>query len=144
MKLVIQRVKNATVTANEHEESIGNGLFILFGAGTGDTAEQAQKLAQKLYKMRIMSDENSKMNKTVNDVSGEYLVVSQFTLYGDTTGGNRPSFINALAPDLAKDLYELFVSELKSLGAIVKTGSFGNYMNIETTLDGPVTILVKN
>jgi D-tyrosyl-tRNA(Tyr) deacylase len=142
MKLVIQRVKNATVTAKDHEESIGNGLFILFGAGTRDTSEQAQKLAQKVYKIRLMADEDGKMNKTVNDMGGSFLVVSQFTLYGDTTGGNRPSFVNALAPDLAKELYELFVSELKSLGAIVKTGSFGNYMKIQTTLDGPVTILI--
>lgn len=144
MKLVIQRVKDATVTAEAYKESIGHGLFILFGAGIGDTSEQAIKLAQKLYKMRLMSDEDGKMNKTVTDVNGELLVVSQFTLYGDTSGGNRPSFVNALAPDKARELYELFVSELKKLGATVKTGSFGNYMNIEASLDGPVTILVES
>jgi D-tyrosyl-tRNA(Tyr) deacylase len=156
MKLVIQRVKNARVTSAKpangsssadgsyHDESIDQGLFILFGAGIGDTSEHSVKLAQKVYKMRLMADEDGKMNKTVNDVSGEFLIVSQFTLYGDITGGNRPSFVNALAPDQAKELYELFVSELKKLGAIVKIGSFGNYMNIETTLDGPVTILVES
>jgi D-tyrosyl-tRNA(Tyr) deacylase len=144
MKLVIQRVKQARVTAENHTESIGLGLFILFGAGTGDTEEMAKKLAQKVYKMRLMKDENDKMNKSVVDVNGEFLVVSQFTLYGDTSGGNRPSFVNALAPDEARKLYELFVDELRNLGAIVKTGSFGNYMNIETTLDGPVTILVES
>lgn len=144
MKLVVQRVKKASVTAENHDQSIEKGLFVLFGAGTGDTPEKALKLAQKLYKMRLMADEEGKMNKSVKDVNGEFLVVSQFTLYGDTSGGNRPSFVNALAPDEAKKLYELFVSELRKLGATVKIGSFGNYMNISADLDGPVTILVEN
>lgn len=144
MKLVIQRVLQATVTAKDHEESIGVGLFVLFGAGTGDTSEQAKKLAQKLFKMRLMRDENDKMNKSVADVQGEFLVVSQFTLYADTSGGNRPSFVNAMAPDEARKLYELFVSELRALGATVKTGSFGNYMKIDAALDGPVTIIVES
>lgn len=149
MKLVIQRVLKATVTANpadrtRHEESIGQGLFVLFGVGEGDTKEGAKKLAQKLYKIRLMADENGKMNKTVNDVSGKFLVVSQFTLYADTTGGNRPSFVSAMAPGEAKELYEYFVAELRKLGATVKTGSFGNYMNIQAELDGPVTILVES
>ncbi|HRN95927.1 MAG TPA: D-aminoacyl-tRNA deacylase [Candidatus Levybacteria bacterium] len=144
MKLVIQRVKKAKVTAESHEESIGHGLFVLFGAGNGDTKEQVIKLAQKLYKMRLMRDDNKKMNLAVKDVKGEFLVVSQFTLYGDTSGGNRPSFVNAMAPDMARELYELFVSELRNLGGTVETGSFGNYMNIATELDGPVTILVED
>jgi len=143
MKLVIQRVTKATVTAENHKESIGPGLFVLFGAGIGDSKETAQKLAQKLFKMRLMRDENDKMNKSLQDINGEYLVVSQFTLYADTSGGNRPSFINAMAPDQAKELYEYFVEELRKLGAIVKTGRFGNYMNISADLDGPVTILVE-
>ena len=142
MKLVIQRVKKATVTAQDHEKSIGQGLFVLFGAGVGDTKEQARKLAQKLFKIRIMADEEGKMNKSVAEVNGEYLVVSQFTLYGDTSDGNRPSFINAMPPDQAKELYGYFVEELRKLGATVKTGSFGNYMNIKSELDGPVTILI--
>lgn len=143
MKLVIQRVNQASVKAESHYEEIGKGLFVLFGAGNGDTKEQATKLAKKIYKMRIMADENGKMNKSVQDINGEYLVISQFTLYGDTSGGNRPSFINALAPVEAKKLYEYFVEELRKQGATVKTGSFGNYMNIKAELDGPVTIMVE-
>lgn len=143
MKLVIQRVKEAAVTAQDHNEKIEKGLFVLFGAGNDDTKERAEKLAQKLYKMRLMADDSGKMNLTVGDVNGEFLVVSQFTLYGDTTGGNRPSFINAMAPDEAEKLYKYFVECLKKLGAKVKTGSFGNYMNINAALDGPVTILVE-
>jgi D-tyrosyl-tRNA(Tyr) deacylase len=144
MKLVIQRVSHATVTAEGHEESISQGLFILFGAGIGDTKEQAAKLVQKLYKMRLMRDESDKMNLAVPDVNGEFLVVSQFTLYADTSGGNRPSFVNAMAPEEARELYEYFVAELRKLGATVKTGSFGNYMKINAELDGPVTILVES
>ena len=144
MKLVIQRVSHATVTAQGHEESISRGLFILFGAGVGDTKEQSIKLAQKVYKIRLMRDENDKMNLALKDLDGEFLVVSQFTLYGDTSGGNRPSFVNAMAPDEARELYEFFVSELRQLGATVKTGSFGNYMKINAELDGPVTILVED
>lgn len=144
MKLVIQRVTKATVHAKDHEESIEKGLFILFGAGKSDTKEQAQKLAQKVVKMRLMADEDGKMNRSVADIQGEYLVVSQFTLYGDTSGGNRPSFINAMPPDQARELYEHFVDELREFGAIVKTGSFGNYMNVQAELDGPVTIVIED
>ena len=144
MKLVIQRVSKASVKAEDHAESIGQGLFVLLGAGVGDTKQGVQKLAQKLYKMRLMRDENGKMNLAVSDVDGEFLVVSQFTLYADTSGGNRPSFINAMAPGEAKELYEYFVEELRKLGAVVKTGSFGNYMHISAELDGPVTILISD
>lgn len=144
MKLVIQRVNKATVTAESHQEKIGKGLFVLFGAGVGDTKEQAEKLAQKLYKMRLIADENGKMNKSVKDVKGEFLVVSQFTLYGDTSGGNRPSFINAMQPNEAEKLYEYFVEILRKQGATVKTGSFGKYMNINAELDGPVTIIIED
>lgn len=144
MKLIIQRVKKAVVTAENHNEKIGKGLFVLFGAGVGDTKETALKLAQKLYKIRLMADNEGKINLTVNDIGGAFLVVSQFTLYADTNGGNRPSFVNAMEPAKAKDLYLHFVESLKSLGANVKTGSFGNYMKINAELDGPVTIIVES
>ena len=143
MRLVIQRVNKASVTAENHKESINKGLFILFGAGKGDKKESIPKLAQKVYKMRLMADDTGKMNKAVGDTNGEFLVVSQFTLYADTSGGNRPSFVNALEQDKAQELYELFVEELKKMGGVVKIGSFGNYMNLQVQLDGPVTILVE-
>jgi len=98
-------------------------------------------LADKLSKLRVMADKEDKMNLSVADVGGEILVVSQFTLHADTSGGNRPSFINAALPNTAKEIYDHFVSELKSKGISIKTGTFGNYMQIEAVLDGPVTIL---
>ena len=120
---------------------IGKGLFVLVGVGQGDTIDKADVLAEKLLKMRIMADSKDKMNLSIVDVSGEILVVSQFTLYADTSGGNRPSFVKAASPELAKEIYDVFVASLKDSGLKVETGSFGNYMEIETKLDGPVTIL---
>ena len=144
MKLVIQRVIQAKVSAQNHQEQIQKGLFILLGIGVNDTKEMAAKCAEKVYKMRLMADNEGKMNLTVNDVNGEFLVVSQFTLYAETSGGNRPSFINAMEPAKAKEMYLHFVDSLKSLATTVKTGSFGDYMNIEAVLDGPVTIIVES
>lgn len=151
MRLVIQRVSKASVKVVETGKGlpagrqvvgeIGKGLFVLVGVKKGDELKDAELLAVKLAKLRIMADENAKMNLAVGDVEGEFLVVSQFTLYADTSGGNRPSFIDAALPDEAKKIYEHFIQKLKSLGARVETGSFGDYMQIETILDGPVTIL---
>lgn len=145
MKLVIQRVRNAKVTVKNTgivSGKINKGLFVLVGFKKGDTQLTVEKLAEKLSKLRIMSDENDKMNKSVNDVGGSILVVSQFTLYADTKGGNRPSFIDAEEPSKAKELYEYFIQKLQELNIKVETGSFGDYMEIEASLDGPVTILV--
>ncbi|KKR39553.1 D-tyrosyl-tRNA(Tyr) deacylase [Candidatus Woesebacteria bacterium RIFOXYA1_FULL_40_18] len=144
MRLVVQRVKKASVSVvgtNEVVGKIGKGLFVLVGVKKGDTLKDAEMLAAKLSKLRVMADENDKMNLTVSDVKGEFLVVSQFTLYADTSGGNRPSFINAALPDEAKKVYEHFIAKLKESGVKVETGSFGAYMEIESVLDGPVTIL---
>jgi len=144
MRLVVQRVKTAKVVKVSNGKvvgEIGKGLFVLVGFKKGDSEEQAEMLAEKLSKLRVMSDENDKMNTSVADAGGKFLVVSQFTLYADTTGGNRPSFINAEDPDKAEKLYEFFVSELKEKGVTVETGSFGDYMTIDAVLDGPVTIL---
>ncbi len=144
MKLVVQRVKKASVTRVSDQKVVGRidlGLFVLVGFKKGDTDETVELLADKLSKLRVMSDENEKMNKSVSEVGGKMLIVSQFTLYADTKGGNRPSFINAEDPEKAKKLYEFFISKLKSNGIIVETGSFGDYMQIEAVLDGPVTIL---
>jgi D-tyrosyl-tRNA(Tyr) deacylase len=165
MRLVVQRVEKAKVLRQAQDKSwekvgeIGKGLFVLVGIKKGDDEKTVQQLAVKLSKLRVMNDPpspkasegHSKMNLSVDDVGGSILVVSQFTLYADTAGGNRPSFINAEEPKRAKELYEFFVRKLKeSLRPIgptarrVETGSFGDYMKIETLLDGPVTIIYSN
>jgi len=144
MRLVVQRVikaKVTSVTTGEVVGKIGKGLFVLFGVGKNDTQKEADVLADKLFKLRVMADKNDKMNLSVGDVGGGFMVVSQFTLYADTSAGNRPSFVKAGEPAEAKELYEYFVERLKSKGATVATGNFGDYMKIETELDGPVTIL---
>ncbi len=145
MRLVIQRVKKAKVVVKGKDKTVGEidkGLFILMGVKEGDSKEEAEKLAEKISKLRIMADKNGKMNLSIKDVEGKILVVSQFTLYADTSKGNRPSFIKAGAPELAKDIYEYFVTQLKEKGIKVETGEFGAYMEIDTELDGPVTILL--
>lgn len=147
MKLVIQRVKKASVTRvsdNKIVGQIGLGLFVLVGFKKGDTSETVQQLAVKLSKLRVMSDKEEKMNLSVTDVGGKILVVSQFTLYADTSRGNRPSFVNAEDPDKAKKLYEYFISNLRDMNIIVETGSFGDYMKINAELDGPVTIVYES
>ena len=147
MKLVVQRVKRASVTVVDQDKvvgKIGKGLFILVGVGKNDSASDARQLALKLSKLRIMSDDNAKMNLTVRDLGAEILVVSQFTLYSDTSGGNRPSFVGAAKPDVARLVYEEFVRGLADLGNKVATGSFGDYMKISLELDGPVTIVLDS
>lgn len=144
MRLVIQRVKKAKVeSGSKLVGQIGRGLFILLGVYKNDKPEHADVLAEKVAKLRVMADENYKMNLSVKDVDAEILVVSQFTLYADTSGGNRPSFINAAPPELAKEIYERFVEQLRGKGVKVSTGSFGNYMEIENIADGPVTIVLE-
>lgn len=147
MKLVVQRVSSAKVIRvfdGKVTGEIGLGLFVLVGFKKGDTKETVRLLADKLLKLRVMSDENNKMNLTVKGVEGSFLVVSQFTLYADTKGGNRPSFVNAEDPAKAEELYNLFVEKLKSIGVKTETGSFGDYMKIEAELDGPVTIIYSD
>lgn len=144
MRLVIQRVKEASVKTVKDNKTVGKikkGYFVLVGVKTGDTLGDAESLANKLLELRVMSDKNSKMNLSIKDGEGEILVVSQFTLYADTSGGNRPSFINVALPEKAKKIYEHFVEKLKESGIKIETGSFGDYMEIEVKLDGPVTIL---
>ncbi|MGB6882333.1 MAG: D-aminoacyl-tRNA deacylase [Microgenomates group bacterium] len=145
MRLVVQRVKKAEVSVVETGKVIGkinNGLFVLVGVKEGDTKKDAEKLAEKLSKLRVMADKEGKMNLSVTDVDGEVLAVSQFTLNADTSKGNRPSFIKAADPKLAQEIYEYFVTQLREKGIKVETGSFGAYMGIEAELDGPVTIII--
>lgn len=143
MRLVIQRVNSASVSVGEKiVGEIGTGLFVLVGIEQKDTRASVSALAQKLLKLRIMADGNKKMNLSVIEAGGEILVVSQFTLLADTSQGNRPSFLKAANPAKAKELYEFFINTLKSEKLNIQTGSFGEYMQIECELDGPVTILI--
>jgi D-tyrosyl-tRNA(Tyr) deacylase len=144
MKLVVQRVIDAQVRVVDTDETvgkIGKGIFILIGVGKDDRKEDVKILAKKISKLRIISDIDGKMNLSIKDADSEILVVSQFTLHADTSGGNRPSFIKAAEPKYAQDLIDFFVHELRSDGLKVQTGKFGEYMQIDAKLDGPVTIL---
>ncbi len=147
MRLVVQRVNKAGVLVVDSGKTvgeIGKGLLVLVGIKKGDTTKNAESLANKLAKLRVMADENDKMNLSVKDVKAEILAVSQFTLYADTNDGNRPSFIDAELPEKAKEIYEHFVNTLKNLGIKTEIGSFGDYMKIDSELDGPVTIILEN
>ena len=140
----MQRVAEARVSvAGEVIGEIGPGLCCLVGATHDDEMDTARKLAGKIWNLRIFSDENGQMNRSVAETSGEVLVVSQFTLYGDTRKGRRPSFVAAAAPDQATTLIDELVSELRRLGATVATGSFGAHMQVELTNDGPVTLMLE-
>lgn len=143
MKAVIQRVLNASVTVdNQIVGSCNQGYMILFGAVEGDTTEDIDILAQKTVNLRIFCDENDKMNKSILEIDGEILVISQFTLAADVKKGNRPSFIKALEPTLADKYYSIFCEKLKELGVKkVAKGIFGADMKVSLINDGPVTIL---
>lgn len=144
MKLLVQRVLKASVKVKgKTVGKVGRGLLVLVGVGKGDTKEGVKKLTKKLLNIRIMSDLAGKMNLSIKDTHAEVLVVSQFTLYADVNGGNRPSFINAEVPELAKEIYEYLVDELRKAGIIIKTGIFGEDMKISAVLDGPVTIAMN-
>ena len=144
MKAVLQRVKNAEVTVDgESVGKIGEGYMLLLGVMNGDTKEDAELLAKKTAMLRVFTDENDKMNKSVLDIGGEVLVVSQFTLCADVKKGNRPSFTLSAAPDEANRLYELFCSELSANGVRnVEKGIFGADMAVDIANDGPVTIML--
>ena len=143
MKLVIQRVDKASVTIeNKLYSSINKGLLVLFGVEKDDSEDMLEYFAQKLIKLRIFEDERGKMNKSVLDIEGEILVVSQFTLCADCKKGTRPSFDNAKEPKVAKEYYEKFVEILKKSGINIKTGVFGAHMQIELINNGPVTIIL--
>lgn len=143
MKLVIQRVDSASVTIeNNLHSSIKKGLLVLFGVEKDDSEDMLEYFAQKLLKLRIFEDEQGKMNKSVLDIEGEILVVSQFTLCADSKKGTRPSFDNAKEPKAAKEYYEKFVEILKKSGINIKTGVFGAHMQVGLINNGPVTIIL--
>ena len=143
MKAVIQRVTSANVSVDEQiVGSCNQGYMILFGAVEGDTPEDIDILAQKVVNLRIFCDENDKMNRSILDIDGEILAISQFTLAADVKKGNRPSFIKALEPVKAEEYYDIFCEKLKELGVKkVDKGEFGGDMKVSLTNDGPVTIL---
>lgn len=144
MKFVIQRVKNAKVEVNNKVTGeINKGFLVLIGVTHTDTKEVADYLVKKLVNLRVFGDENDKMNLSLKDVDGQLLLVSQFTLYADTTSGNRPSFTEAARPDKAEELYEYIISECKKKIEIVETGIFGADMKVELLNDGPVTIIME-
>ena len=145
MRAVVQRVSRARVTVEGRVTGeIGAGLMILLGVGREDSAAVALALAEKVANLRIFEDEQGKMNRSLLDVNGAALVVSQFTLYGDARGQRRPSFISAAAPELAAALYEEFNRALRALGVTVATGVFQSMMSVELVNEGPVTILLDS
>ena len=144
MKLVVQRVKKAEVKVDGNIiGKIDKGFLVLIGIKVGDTKEQADYLVKKLCNLRVFSDENDKMNLSIKDVKGKLLIVSQFTLYGDCSQGNRPSCIEAARPEEANPLYEYFCNQCELNNIEVQKGIFGADMKVELINDGPVTIIIE-
>jgi D-aminoacyl-tRNA deacylase len=145
MRAVVQRVSRAKVTvADEVAGEIGTGLLVLLGVGEKDAQADADYCAQKICGLRIFEDADGKMNRSVGDVGGSILAVSQFTLYGDVRRGKRPSFDSAAKPDQARKLYEYFVERVRAAGLRCETGQFQEMMQVELVNDGPVTILIDS
>lgn len=145
MKFVIQRVNNASVSIEGNiAGKINKGFLVLIGVSGEDTKEIADKMIKKLIGMRIFDDENGKTNLALADVDGELLLVSQFTLYANCKKGNRPSFMDAGAPDMANEMYEYIISECKKQVAVVETGEFGADMKVSLENDGPFTIVLDS
>lgn len=144
MRVVVQRVSSASVTIDDEVvASIDQGLLVLAGFTSGDTAATVDWMAGKLVGLRVFEDDANKMNRSVVDVGGAMLVVSQFTLYGDVSRGRRPSFVNAAAPDEAIPLYDAFVAALRAHDVPLETGEFGAMMDVELVNDGPVTLVIE-
>ena len=145
MRALIQRVSSASVNINhELESEIGSGLLVLLGVAAGDTAADAEKLANRVLEYRVFADADGRMNQSLQDGNGDLLVVSQFTLCADTHKGKRPGFSTAAEPQLAEHLYNLFVKAVKARTTIVKTGVFGADMQVSLVNDGPVTFLLES
>ena len=145
MKMLIQRVKHASVTVDGNVTGkIGQGFLVLLGIAPGDTAEIVEKMVDKLLRLRIFSDENDKINLSLQDVGGELLLVSQFTLYADCRKGNRPSFVQAAPPTQAEELYRYCQTYCKKSVPVVETGIFGADMQVELCNDGPFTVLLDS
>ena len=140
---MLQRVSRASVSLPSGESrATGHGLLVLLGVGKEDAEQDALRLAAKILKLRIFSNAAGKFDHSVADIKGDILVISQFTLYGDCSDGNRPDFTGSAQPARATELYRLFVKELERSGLVVRTGEFGEHMQVELLNDGPVTILL--
>jgi D-tyrosyl-tRNA(Tyr) deacylase len=145
MRAVVQRVKESSVKAdNQIIGRIGKGLVVLLGVAKGDTSSDADYLANKIVNLRIFEDNDAKMNRSLLSISGEMLVVSQFTLLGDCRKGRRPSFVAAAEPQKASELYENFVQQVRQLGISVETGRFQAMMEVALINDGPVTLVLES
>lgn len=145
MKAVLMRVQRASVTIDEREtRSIGRGFLILLAVTHDDTEAQAVKLADKLCSLRLFEDADGKINLTLDEVGGEIMIVSQFTLYGNCRKGRRPEFLSAARPEIAIPMYEKFVAICREKGYHVETGEFGAYMEVESLNDGPFTLIVDS
>ncbi|MDY6025934.1 D-aminoacyl-tRNA deacylase [Bergeyella zoohelcum] len=145
MKVVIQRVSEASVTVNQEEISrISSGFLLLIGVSEEDIQEDADWLVKKVVQLRVFSDDSGKMNRSIQDIQGEILCVSQFTLFADYKKGNRPSFIKAAKPDIAIPLFEYFKAQISKYQIPVKSGVFGADMKVSILNDGPVTILMDS
>ena len=145
MRAVIQRVKESSVeTAGQIISRIDRGLLVLLGVAKGDGASDAEYLANKIVGLRIFEDDSGKMNRSLLDINGEMMIVSQFTLLGDCRKGRRPSFVHAAEPDLATELYEHFVERVRNLGVSTQTGRFRAMMDVALVNDGPVTIILES
>ncbi len=145
MIAVVQRVKQSSVTVdNNIVGRIDHGLLILLGVAKEDKEAEADYLSEKIVNLRIFEDENNKMNLSLLDTGGEALVVSQFTLLGDTKKGRRPSFVDAAGPEKANELYEYFAEKIRQLGVRVQTGQFRAMMDVSLVNDGPVTLIVQS
>lgn len=145
MRFVIQRVMNSKVTIDgKIRGQIGKGFMVLIGVGEGDTLEIADKMIHKMINLRIFEDENGKTNLGLKEVSGSLLLISQFTLYADCKRGNRPSFVKAGDPDMAKSLYEYIISKCKNEIEVIEQGEFGADMKVELVNDGPFTVLLDS
>lgn len=145
MRAVVQRVSQASVKVADREVGrIGRGLLVFLGVGQGDAQQDADALAKKIVQLRCFQDEASKFNRSLTDVGGELLAVSQFTLYGDCRRGRRPSFSDAAPPDVAVPLYERFVAAVRAQGVQTAMGEFGAHMEVALVNDGPVTLLLDS
>lgn len=144
MRVVLQRVRRASVSVEgEVVGEVGRGLLLLVGFTEGDTDAALQWMAEKVVALRIFPDEEGKMNRSLDEVGGGLLVVSQFTLYGDARKGRRPSFVDAARPEVAVPLYERFLERLRESGLPVASGAFGAMMQVELVNDGPVTLILE-